>query len=120
MTASNPDAWAMIDQEKRRDRLLRRVCIAAWSASFAIVVVIGIMIGAQVSQLLKAVAVGAAPFSAVIGAALPLLAVLWTLSLLIAALSTIGILLRMRTASLAEIQLRLAALEQMIADRGDG
>jgi len=45
--------------------------------------------------------------------------VLWTLCLLIAALSTVGVFLRQRTASLAEIQLRLAALEDMLGARGD-
>ena len=34
----------------------------------------------------------------------------------IATLSTIAIFLRLRTSSLAEIQLRLAALEEMLAD----
>jgi hypothetical protein len=39
----------------------------------------------------------------------------WKLSLLVAGLSTVGIFLRLRTARLAEIQLRLAALEEMLA-----
>jgi hypothetical protein len=45
--------------------------------------------------------------------------VLGVLSLLIAVLSTVGIFLRLRTASLTEIQLRLAALEQVLASRLD-
>jgi hypothetical protein len=38
---------------------------------------------------------------------------------LIATLSTIGIFLRLRTSSLAEIQLRLAALEAMLSSPQD-
>jgi hypothetical protein len=38
--------------------------------------------------------------------------------LLIAALSTVGIFLQVRTANLAEIQLRLATLEDLLQERG--
>jgi predicted neutral ceramidase superfamily lipid hydrolase len=112
-------AWTMIEDEKRRDRFLRRVSITAWSVTFIIVLFIGVMIGMQVSQMMKAVAVGAAPPTAVFWSAMPLVIILGVLSLLIATLSTVGVFLRLRTASLAEIQLRLAALEEMLAARGD-
>jgi hypothetical protein len=49
---------------------------------------------------------------------MPLFDVLWKLSLLVAGLSTVGIFLRLRTASLSEIQLRLAALEELVAAHG--
>ena len=39
------------------------------------------------------------------------------LSVLVATVSTIGVFIRMRTSSLHEIQLRLAALEDMLASR---
>ncbi|HEY2164790.1 MAG TPA: hypothetical protein VGH04_12400, partial [Gemmatimonadaceae bacterium] len=45
---------------------------------------------------------------------LPLVAVVGVLAVLIATLSTVGVFLRLRTASLAEIQLRLANLEEML------
>ena len=51
--------------------------------------------------------------------AMPTVAVLGILSLLVATLSTVGIFLRLRTASLSEIQLRLAALEEMIVSHLD-
>jgi len=63
--------------------------------------------------------VGALPWATVFAAAMPLVIVLGLLSVLVATLSTIGIFLRLRAASLAEIQLRLAALEDMIAAQGD-
>jgi len=50
---------------------------------------------------------------------MPLITVLGYLSLLIATLSTVDIFFRMRTASLAEIQLRLATLEDMLASQPD-
>jgi hypothetical protein len=62
---------------------------------------------------------GKVPRRAIADAALPLIVVLGLLSLLIATLTTVGIFLRLRTASLAEIQLRLAALEDMLASRPD-
>jgi len=55
----------------------------------------------------------------VAGMAMPLIGVLWTLSLLVSALTTVGVFLRLRTASLSEIQLRLAALEEMLTAQSD-
>ena len=43
-------------------------------------------------------------------------ATLGLVSVLIATLATVAVFLRLRTASLNEIQLRLAALEEMLAD----
>jgi len=112
-------AWTLIEKEKRRDRFIRRVSITAWTATFLFVVVFTIMIGGQVLEMYKAHLVGMLPFSTVVGMATPLIIVLGFLSLLIATLSTVGVFLRFRTASLTEIQLRLAALEDMLASRRD-
>jgi hypothetical protein len=59
------------------------------------------------------------PWFAVVGMATPLIIALGKLSLLIATMATVAIFLRLRTSSLAEIQLRLAALEDMLASRPD-
>lgn len=117
MTASNAAdrTWALIENEKRRDRFIRRVNIAAWTTTFLVVLIIAVLVGLQVAALARAHVLGMEPWSMVIASAMPLLDVLWKLSLLVAALSTVGIFLRLRTASLTEIQLRLAALEEMLA-----
>jgi hypothetical protein len=112
-------ARAIIEKEKRLDRLVRRVCVAAWSVTFVIVLLFTAMIGAQVAPMFKAFEADALPFSVVVGSAMPLIVIVGFLSLLIATLSTVGIFLRMRTASLAEIQLRLAALEDMLGSQKD-
>lgn len=118
MTASGSSSdrtWALVENEKRRDRFIRRVNIAAWTTTFALVLLIAALVGLQVAELARAGMLGVVPWSTVIGSAMPLLDVLWKLSLLVAGLSTVGIFLRLRTASLAEIQLRLAVLEEMLA-----
>jgi uncharacterized BrkB/YihY/UPF0761 family membrane protein len=116
--ASN-EAWAMIEQEKRRDRFIRRVSVTAWTVTFLILLVFTTMIGSNVLHMAKAARVGAVSWSSVVGMAMPLIIVLGLLSLLVATLGTIGIFLRLRTASLAEIQLRLGALEDMLSARPD-
>jgi uncharacterized BrkB/YihY/UPF0761 family membrane protein len=116
--ASN-EAWAMIEQEKRRDRFIRRVSVTAWTVTVIIALIFTIMMGANVAGAARAARVGAVSWSAVIEMAIPLIIVLGFLSLLVATLSTIGIFLRLRTASLAEIQLRLGALEDMLSARPD-
>jgi hypothetical protein len=123
MTRSDPPAlekaWALIDIERRRDRLARRLCVAAWSATFALALLFAAMISVPVIHQVRLARVGALPWMAAVGAAMPLMSVLWTLTLLVAALSTVGVFLRQRSASLAEIQLRLAALEEMLGARGE-
>jgi hypothetical protein len=54
----------------------------------------------------------------VAGVAMPFVGTLGMLSVLVATVSTIGVFIRMRTSSLHEIQLRLAALEDLLASRG--
>jgi len=117
MTASNAAdrTWALIENEKRRDRFIRRVNVIAWTATFVLVLLIAVLAGLQIAELARAGILRAVPWSAVIGSVMPLVDVLWKLSLLVAALSTVGIFLRLRTASLTEIQLRLASLEEMLA-----
>ncbi|HEU4631741.1 MAG TPA: hypothetical protein VFS08_18475 [Gemmatimonadaceae bacterium] len=111
---ARPDAWSIIEREQRRDRLVRRTSLAAWSVTFVVVLVYGAIVAAQIAHAMRLVEVGAARPSAVYDAAIPLVLVVGVISLLVATLSTIGIFLRLRTASLAEIQLRLAALEEML------
>ena len=112
-------AWALIETERRRDRFIRRVCAGAWGVTFALALLFAAMIAAPVAQMVRAAQLGAVPWLTVVGAAMPLMGALWTLSLLVAGLSTVGVFLRQRAASLAEIQLRLAALEEMLGARGE-
>ena len=113
--SASSSAWEAIENERKRDRTLRRVTVTAWSITLVLVLILGVMVGAQVVQLARAALVGAVPWISVIGVAMPLVIVLGVLSVLVATLSTIGMFLRQRTASLTEIQLRLAALEGMLA-----
>ena len=116
---SNAEAWAVVETEKRRDRALRRVSIAAWAATFVVVAVFAVIVAMHVSLNWSLSTVGAMDRRDVLDAAIPLVVVLGVLSLLIAVLATVGIFLRLRTASLAEIQLRLATIEAIVAGQGD-
>lgn len=122
MTKSNASVrvWEAIEVEKRRDRVLRRIQVSAWSVTFAFVLLLAAMVGFQVVQLAKGALEGALPWISVVGAAMPFLIVLALLSVLIATLTTIGIFIRSRAATLNEIQLRLAALEEMIVAGSPG
>jgi len=107
--------WAAIEREKRRDQLVRRVSIAAWSVTGGAVLIFGAVRAWEVWRLLQLVRDDVAPFAVVVDRVMPMVTVIGVLGLLVAILSTVGIFLRLRTASLSEIQLRLAALEEMIA-----
>ena len=107
--------WAVVEREKRRDRLVRRVSIAAWSVTGGTVLIFGAVRAYEVWRLVQLVQEDVAVWVVVVDRVMPLVAVIGVLGLLIAILSTVGIFLRLRTASLSEIQLRLASLEEMIA-----
>ena len=111
--------WAAIENEKRRDRFVRRVATVAWSVTFALLLLLGVFAGLSVGQMVRAAMAGQLPWMSVFGIALPFVVVCGVVSLLIATLSTVGVFLRMRTTTLNEVQARLAALERMLASRGD-
>ena len=114
VSTASERVWAVVEREKRRDKLVRRVSIAGWSVTGGAVLVFGAVTTAEVWALLRYVNEGIAPWEVIIDRVMPFVAVVGVLGLLIAVMSTVGIFLRLRTASLSEIQLRLAALEEMI------
>ena len=110
-------AWSAIETERRRDRWLRRACVGAWVWTLALALLLVAAFVAPILQMFHAARAGDVPWLTVVGSAMPLFGALWTLSLLVASLATVGVFLRLRTASLSEIQLRLAAMEDIIANR---
>jgi hypothetical protein len=109
------DEWNAIERERRLDRMIRRICIAAWATTFVLTAGYAVLVWREVAHALRMREVGAAGSEAVMAAATPLVIALGILAVLVAALSTVGVFLRFRTAALGEIQLRLAALEAMLA-----
>lgn len=99
-----------IDEEHRRDVFIRRAAKIAWGVTFLIVL---FLIGLTITQIVGMTS-GNTGLMVIASLAMPLAFTLGALSVLVATLCTIGMFLRMRTASLQEIQLRLAALEQIL------
>jgi len=110
------EAWALVERDRRIDRFIRRVSIAAWIVVFLIGLLFTVMTGLQIAQFFPGAAAGQMPWMVIVGLSMPLIITLGFVSLLIATLATVAVFLRLRTASLSEIQLRLAALEEMLAD----
>lgn len=117
-TSASGSVWDAIETEKKRDRFIRRVSVVAWSITGLLALVMAILVGIQIYELTLGAFAGAVPWMSVAGAAMPFVTTLGMLSVLIATVSTIGVFVRMRTSSLHEIQLRLAALEDLLASRG--
>lgn len=114
-TKNGLPGWEAVERERRLDRLVRRICVAAWTMTFILLLGYAGLVGYQVHHTLKLLDVGIASGTALVGMLIPVVIALGLLAVLVAALSTIGIFLRFRTASLAEIQVRLAALEGMLS-----
>ena len=114
------DISAIIEGERKRDRWLRRVSLIAWIVTLTMMLMFAGIVGADVALTISRVRMGAAGGNAVLNALIPLLGVVGTTSLLLALMSTAGVFLRFRTASLADIQLRLATLEAMLSEENGG
>lgn len=116
-TSAAQSAWNLVERERRRDRVLRRVSLVAWMVTGVLVLALGVITGLEVAALMRRYRVGLIMGMDVVESAVPFMMVLGVLSVLVGTLSTVGIFLRLRTASLVDIQLRLAALEDMLAGR---
>ncbi len=108
--------WARIEAERKQDRLVRRISLGAWGVTLAVMLVFAAIIGADVASTIRQARIGIVSSSAVLDAVVPLLGVVGTTSLLLALVSTVGVFLRFRTASLADIQVRLTALEAILSE----
>ena len=112
--------WELIEAEKGRDRMLRRVSTGAWILTFVALFFTAVGVGINVWWAAQAFMQGKVHIVAIFGEAMPLVWIVGAVSLLVAVLSTAAVLLRFREASLQEIRLRLAAVEQMLTDQSQG
>jgi hypothetical protein len=110
---------AIVDLEMRRDRLVGRVSVAAWAVTFLVLIGFGIVIGHEASRTLTLAREGMVTQQAVLESLVPLFVVVGVTSLLLALVSTAAVFLRQRTASLADIQLRLATLEAIVVNQAE-
>ena len=117
--SASSNVWEAIDNEKRRDRFIRKVSVTSWTITFLLVVVLGAILVSETIFAAKTVMGVGMGWQLALPLMMPLVISLGVLSVLIATLSTVAIFLRLRTSSLNEIQLRLAALEDMIVARTD-
>ena len=115
LSPASERVWSVIEREKRRDKLVRRVSVTAWSVTGGAVLAFGGVTAVEVWRYVQHAMEGAVGWWHVFERTIPFVAVVGVLALLIAVLSTVGIFLRLRTASLSEIQMRLAGLEEMVA-----
>jgi hypothetical protein len=112
------ELWSWIEGERVLDRRVRRVSKIAWIVTLVALLLYGARVLVYVVMMLSNVSAKGVPpgelLAIVLDQALPLITVIGLLSFLVAVLSTIGVFLRFRTASLAEIQTRLAAMEEIL------
>ncbi len=107
-------AWSRIEAEQRSDRLFRRLTIIGWTATGLVVILLVVFGITQLRAAMQMAGGGIAPLGALLGSLVPVVLAVGAFCALAATLATIGLFLRMRSASLHEIQLRLAALEDLL------
>jgi hypothetical protein len=101
---------ALLEQERAFERRVRRAAVASWSALLALVPLLGVAF--------FVVRVGGGLLVEVTRAAVIVVGILAILALFLAVLTTVTWLFRSRTASLAVIERRLAALEELLLRSG--
>lgn len=112
-TTQDP-VWAMIEKEKRRDLLIKRISRVAWGSTLLVLSIYLILTLQEYHKMLGLYRAGVVPYESLSQTFIPFLVVFGCLSLIVAILATVGMFLRLRTTSLLEIQQRLANLENMI------
>lgn len=116
------DTLAWLEAERERAKKLHTIGYAAWVVTFVVLALYAVFVGVQAFVLVSNAGhhlFSVMAFTALVRTIAPLLVVVGVTALLVAVLSTIGIFVRIRTASLAEIQLRLAALERALTREED-
>ena len=113
----DPEIWNLVQEEKKRDKKVVLVSKIAWSVTGLSVVAFGMIQVSHFVRYLDLVAEGVGSMNQLFANLMPLVAVIGVIGLIVAILATAGIFLRLRTSSLQEIQVRLAALEQMFVEQ---
>lgn len=113
-TESTERAWQAIDLEKKRDALIRRVGVLGWGAAVICLVLLGVIFGWKTIIFVKYALTGVYGWLRVLEVLMPLVVIVGVFGILVGILATALAFLRLRTASLSEIQLRLAALEDLL------
>lgn len=106
--------WQLLESEKRRDRILQRIGVAAWALTLVALLFTALGIATNVWWAVQAFQDGQMGVSVIFREAMPLVWAVGGVSLLVAVLATVGMFLRLRAASLDEIRVRLSALEGMM------
>ncbi len=111
------EIWDLVQGEKKRDKKMLLLSRIAWGVTGAAVLAFGMIQFSHFVQYLEVIAEGNGSMNLLWARLTPLVLAVGAIGLIVAILSTVGIFLRMRTSSLHEIQVRLAALEQMFIDQ---
>ena len=113
--SSTARAWAVIEKEREQDEFLRKVSKWAWTGTFIVVLLFTITYAVLLGYRVAIFGFQRAyDQMQLLNAALPFFGSLGVVGLLVATVSTLGVFSRSRTATLTEIQLRLAALEDIL------
>jgi peptidoglycan biosynthesis protein MviN/MurJ (putative lipid II flippase) len=116
------EIWAWIDEERRVDKKVRTFAYRAWVTTVGALVVYGVFVLIELAIVIMGLVRNDGSTREVlfriVDTLMPLVWVIGAVALIAAVLSTVGVFLRLRTASLTEIQQRLAALEAMLGKDG--
>lgn len=110
-------AWEVVENEKERNRLLARASVIAWSIALGVAAIYAILSVVEIVAVAETYLGRGLPIIEAIVAVRPTVGVLGAMILVIAVLGSAALFLRMRTVSLNELQLRLAALEDVLIAR---
>ena len=110
-------AWEVVENEKERNRLLARASVIAWSIALGVAAVYAILSVVEIVNIAEINLGYGVPIIEILPMVRPTVGVLGAMILVIAVLGSAALFLRMRTVSLNELQLRLAALEDVLIAR---
>jgi nitrate reductase NapE component len=119
MNINNDQLWKNIEKDKSKYKAFLMLSMIAWVAAIGALGYIGYMFYLEYLEIHKSYSVGLAKDIDLYQAKTNIYTVVLSISIIVACLSSIVVVMRQRSASLLDIQLRLALVEQHISDIAD-
>lgn len=110
------DIFSLIEKEKKRDIIIKRISNVAWGLTLLVLFLFLIFTVVEFLNVYKRYLDGFVQSQQVIDTLTPFMLTFGTITLIVAILTTIGMFLRLRTTNLLEIQQRLTSLEGMLGN----
>ena len=117
MNSDDTKLWESVERDKFKYKVFLMLSMLAWGIAIGTLVYIGYLFWIDYLQVAKQYQVGVAGLMDLNEAKKNIYTIVLSISVILACLASVVVIMRQRSASLQDIQLRLAMVEQQIRDK---